>query len=199
MKRIAIFASGTGSNALNLIQHSHNYPNLTISCLIIDTSTSPLPEIIQQKYPHLPVIRVLPDKTLPALERKTHFESRILEILLQYKVEWILLAGYMRLIGPLLLDEYSNRIINIHPSLLPKYPGLNAFERAFADKSSSGITLHLVDQGLDTGPVIKQKSFPFFKEDTLSDFIQRGKQVEWELYPEVLKLLNESTDLLRGE
>lgn len=97
----------------------------------------------------------------------------------------------------LLLDEYSNRIINIHPSLLPKYPGLNAFERAFADKSSSGITLHLVDQGLDTGPVIKQKSFPFFKEDTLSDFIQRGKQVEWELYPEVLKLLNESTDLLR--
>lgn len=199
MKRIAIFASGAGSNALNLIESSYKYPNLSISCLIVDTNSSPLPEIVKVKYPELSVFRILPDKTLALSERKSHFETRILEILLESKVEWILLAGYMRLIGPVILNEYSNRIINIHPSLLPMYPGLKAFERAYADKRSSGITLHFVDHGLDSGPVIMQKRFPFLEEDSLSDFIERGKQVEWELYPEILKLLNESADLLRGE
>ncbi len=199
MKRIAIFASGAGSNALNLIENSLHYSNITISCLIVDTLTSPLPKICQERYPELPVYRILPDKQLPLPERKIQLENEILKILKEYKVEWILLAGYMRLVGSVLLDEYSNRIINIHPSLLPMYPGLNAFERAFADKNHSGITLHLVDHGLDTGPILKQKSFPILEGDTLSDFVQRGKEVEWELYPEILKLLNESADLLRGE
>ena len=199
MKKIAIFASGAGSNALNLIENSLHYSNITISCLIVDTLTSRLPEICQEKYPELPVYRILPEKKLDISERKFQFESKILKTLKGHNVEWILLAGYMRLIGSVLLDEYSNRIINIHPSLLPMYPGLNAFERAFADKSHSGITLHLVDHGLDTGPILKQKSFPILEGDTLSDFVQRGKQVEWELYPEILKLLNESADILRGE
>lgn len=198
MKKLAIFASGAGSNALNLIEKSLSFENLEISCLVVDTETSPLPDIIAKINPALPVYRILPDPSLKGSERKLQFEKKILQKLKYHDVGWILLAGYMRLIGPTLLDHFPNRMINIHPSLLPHYPGLNSFERAYIDGVSSGVTIHLVDSGLDTGPVIVQRSFPRLKDDTLSDFIQRGKSIEWELYPEILKRLNDSADLLPG-
>jgi phosphoribosylglycinamide formyltransferase-1 len=199
MKNIALMASGTGTNALNLIEAAKQYRHLRIACLIVDTMDSPLPEIVRLKYPMLPVHRVLPMGGLKGIERKIEHETRILETLKSHEVNFVLLAGYMRILGPVLLSSFKNRIVNIHPSLLPHYPGVNSYQRAFSDKvNESGVTIHVVDEGVDTGPVIFQEKFPRLESDTLSDFIQRGKDLEWKLYPKVLERLNETATLLPG-
>lgn len=199
MKNIGLMASGAGSNALNLIEAAKSYKNVRVACLIVDTLDSPLPDIVRQKYPMLPVHRILPMGGLKGQERKSEHEKRILETLTTHEVSYVCLAGYMRILGPLLLDTFRNRIVNIHPSLLPLYPGVDSYKRAFDDKvSESGVTIHLVDEGVDTGPVIFQEKFPRLETDSLADFIQRGKEIEWKLYPMVLKKLNESATLLPG-
>ncbi len=199
MKNIALMASGTGTNALNLMAAAKLFPNVRIACLIVDTLDSPLPEIVRQKYPMLPVHRILPMGGLKGQIRKAEHEKRILEALTTHEVNYVLLAGYMRIVGHLLLDTFRNRIVNIHPSLLPLYPGLNSYQRAFEDQvTESGVTIHLVDGGIDTGPVLMQEKFPRLETDTLSDFIQRGKDIEWKIYPKILEKLNESATLLPG-
>lgn len=193
MKNIALFASGTGTNVLNLISRAAEYKNIKIACIIVDTKTSPLPQIIEEKHPQIPVYQVLINEELEKSQRKAEHEARMIELLARHEVKWGLLAGYMRIVGPRLLNFFGmQRLINIHPSLLPKYPGLEAYERAFKDGvTESGITIHLVDSGMDTGPILLQRNFERKKEDTLSDFIQRGKEVEWQLYPEILKQLDQ--------
>lgn len=199
MKNIALMASGTGTNALNLIEAAKTYKNVRVACLIVDTLDSPLPDIVREKYPMLPVHRILPMGGLKGHLRKLDHEKRVLETLTNHEVNFIFLAGYMRILGPLLLDTFRNRIVNIHPSLLPLYPGMDSYKRAFEDKvSESGVTVHIVDEGVDTGPVILQEKFPRLENDTLADFIQRGKEIEWKLYPLVLKKINESAALLPG-
>lgn len=199
MRNIALMASGTGTNALNLIEAARNYPQIRIACLIVDTLESPLPEIVRKKYPMLPVHRILPMGGLKGQARKDEHETRIIETLVNHEVDHILLAGYMRILGPVILGRFKNRIVNIHPSLLPLYPGVDSYQRAFSDQvSESGVTIHLVDEGVDTGPVIFQEKFPRLEGDTVTDFIQRGKDLEWKLYPKVLEKLNESATLLPG-
>lgn len=199
MKNIALLASGTGTNALNLIEEAKAFKNVRVACLIVDTLESPLPDIVREKHPMLPVHRILPMGGLKGQARKLDHEKRVLETLTNHEVNYICLAGYMRILGPLLLDTFRNRIVNIHPSLLPLYPGLDSYKRAFEDRvSESGVTVHIVDEGVDTGPVLFQERFPRLESDTLDDFVQRGKEVEWKLYPLILKRLNESATLLPG-
>ncbi len=199
MRNVALMASGTGTNALNLIEACRKYSQVRIACLIVDTNESPLPEIVRKKFPMLPVHRILPMGGLKGKDRKNEHETRILETLKNHEVGHILLAGYMRILGPLILDTFKNRIVNIHPSLLPLYPGVDSYQRAFADNvRESGVTIHLVDEGVDTGPVILQEKFLRLDSDTVSDFIQRGKDLEWKLYPMILEKLNESATLLPG-
>lgn len=199
MKNIALMASGSGTNALNLLEAAKLHPNVRIACLIVDTLDSPLPDSVREKYPMLPVYRILPMGGLKGQARKSDHEKRILETLTNHEVSFIFLAGYMRILGPLLLDTFRNRIVNIHPSLLPLYPGVESYKRAFEDKvTESGVTIHLVDAGIDTGPIIMQERFQRLENDTLADFIQRGKDLEWKLYPAILKKLNDSATLLPG-
>lgn len=199
MKNIALMASGAGTNALNLIEAAKAYRNLRIACLIVDTAESTLPDVVRKKYPMLPVHRILPMGGLKGKERKDEHETRIVEALANHEVNFILLAGYMRILGPMLLQRYPQRIVNIHPSLLPLYPGVDSYRRAFEDRvSESGVTVHLVDEGVDTGPVLFQEKFSRLDTDTLSDFVQRGKDIEWKLYPKVLEKLNNSATLLPG-
>lgn len=199
MKHIAIFASGAGSNALNLIQVAAGLSGVKISALVVDTETSPLPELIGNKHPAIKILRLLPQNSLKGKERKIEHETRIVNELKKHNVEWVLLAGYMRILGPTLLNAFPQRIVNIHPSLLPLYPGVDSYKRAFEDGvQESGVTIHIVDEGVDTGPVILQEKFPRLPQDTLADFIQRGKEIEWRLYPQILEKLNHSASLLPG-
>lgn len=179
MKAVSIFASGSGSNAINLIESSRFRSDILITCLIVDNPASPLPQIVREKYPFVPVHVVN-----PAGKKKEEFENTIVTLLQEYETQWIFLAGYMRIIGKTILANFPDRIINIHPSLLPLYPGKDSYQRAFEDGvKESGVTIHLVDEDVDTGPILLQDTFTRSENDTLNDFINRGKELEWKLYP----------------
>ncbi len=115
-----------------------------------------------------------------------------MEILKKYRIDFIILAGYMRVLGEKIVLAYDKRIVNLHPAYLPEYQGLHAIERAFSDhqtqgKSQTGVTIHYVDTGLDTGPAILQKHVPIYPDDTLETLEQRIHACEHELYPQALK------------
>ena len=102
-------------------------------------------------------------------------------------VEWVCLAGYMRLLSPAFIDAYRGRVVNIHPSLLPAFPGLHAQRQALAyGVKITGCTVHFVDEGLDTGPIIAQRAVPVLPDDTETTLAARILAQEHELYVEAL-------------
>jgi len=130
---------------------------------------------------------------------KAAFEKKILETLKRQGAEWIVLAGFMRLISPDFLNEYPQRVINIHPALLPAFPGLEAIRQAFEAKAKiTGCTVHLVDEGCDTGPIIAQRSVEVDPADTLESLTQKVHREEHRLYPEVLQWIAEGRLKVEG-
>jgi phosphoribosylglycinamide formyltransferase-1 len=125
---------------------------------------------------------------------KNDFEQAIWEQLDKHDVDFIVLAGYMRLIGPFLLEKYAGRIINIHPSLLPAFPGKDAIAQAVAaGVKVTGVTIHYVDEGMDTGPIIAQRAVEIADGDTEREVAEKIHAVEHAFYPETLeKLFNEN-------
>ena len=122
-------------------------------------------------------------------------EQRLVALLQDADVEWVVLAGWMRMIKAPLLEAFPRRIINIHPSLLPKFPGLEAWKQALvAGATESGCTVHYVDAGMDTGEIIAQRTVPILQSDTAKSLHARIQIAEHALYPEVLARLAASVD-----
>jgi len=130
------------------------------------------------------------------LSRKEH-EELVLAELAKYPIDLLVLAGYMRILSKDFLKSFKAkegffRIVNIHPSMLPAFPGKSAYEDAFAaNVSLSGITIHLVDEEVDHGPILAQESFNRMPDDTLDTFKARGLSIEHALYPRVLAAIAE--------
>ncbi|MFH5810498.1 phosphoribosylglycinamide formyltransferase [Companilactobacillus sp. FL22-1] len=187
--KVAIFASGNGSN-FEAIASSQQLKNagLEIEVLVCD---QPQAQVINraQKYQ----IPVFVNRLSDFPDRKA-YEQAIVENLKPYHLDYILLAGYMRVVTPVLLGAYPNRIINIHPSLLPKFSGLEAIERAFESGDAvTGVTIHYIDEGVDTGPIIKQAKVIRLQNDTEATLEMRIHQTEHQLYRQViLELLNKN-------
>lgn len=182
---IAIFASGTGSNAQELIKVGLKH-KLPLTHLICD---NPKAEILKIS---LPITKQL----IPFSGSKETHEQLILNFLKENNIKKIFLAGYMRLFSKNFIKSFNEYlghakgIINIHPSLLPKYPGLNSYERFYkSDEPFSGVSIHYVDSGMDTGELILQAKLERKKNEKLDDFIQRGKSLEHNIYPEVMLAL----------
>ena len=114
-------------------------------------------------------------------------ERNIVDLLQQERVELVVLAGFMRIVGPQLLAAYPRRVINIHPSLLPKHRGMRAWEQALtAGDSVAGCTVHYVDEGVDTGDIIAQAEVDVLPSDTPESLHARIQEAEHVLYPEVI-------------
>lgn len=182
---MAIFASGNGSNFQVLIDAVRNGDlQAEVSLLVCDR---PGAYVIERAVQEGVSQFVFQPKSY---QDKAEYERKILGFLEGLEVDLIVLAGYMRLIGPTLLQAYEGKIINIHPSLLPAFPGKDAIGQALAaGVSQTGVTVHYVDAGMDTGEIIAQQSvevLPGETRETLQDKIQ---QVEHELYPTVVKML----------
>ncbi|WP_217587880.1 phosphoribosylglycinamide formyltransferase [Lentibacillus saliphilus] len=180
--KAAVFASGTGSNFKAIVES----PSLAcdIALLVCDQPTAPVIDLARQHG--VPVLLVDP-RDYPS---KAAFETVILQKLADDHVDWIFLAGYMRLIGPVLLNEWEGRIINIHPSLLPAFPGKDGIGDAFrAGVTETGVTIHYVDQGVDTGAIIAQEAVQIFPDDTQDTLKKRIQAVEHRLYPKVIHQL----------
>lgn len=187
VKRIAIFASGNGSNFEAIIQSIEN-KKLNVECVgcVVDKENV---YVIERAHNHaIPVFNCLRKNYLSKIE----MEESILVQLKQWEVDTIVLAGYMRIIGPTLLNAYKQNIINIHPSLLPKYRGVDALGQALANKDTLlGITVHYVDEGVDTGRIIKQLEFVVGKDESREEIEKKLHILEHNFYPTVLKELLE--------
>jgi phosphoribosylglycinamide formyltransferase-1 len=120
---------------------------------------------------------------------KAEYEKYIADILKEHDVHLVCLAGYMRLVGSALLDAFAGRMMNIHPALLPAFPGLHGQEQAWRyGVKFSGCTVHLVDEGMDTGPIILQAVVPVYDDDTPDILAARILEQEHRIYPEAVRL-----------
>lgn len=181
--KIAIFASGNGSNAEAIIRAVKNGElEAEVAAVVCD---NPSAKVIERAKTYgVPVVVETPK----AYPDKAAYERKILRYLQEYGVEFIVLAGYMRLIGKTLLDAYEGKIVNIHPSLLPAFPGLDAIGQAFRKKVKiTGVTIHYVDEGIDTGPIIAQEAVVIEESDTLETLEKKIHEVEHALYPKTLQ------------
>lgn len=130
---------------------------------------------------------------------KDDYERAILEILRHSEVDLVCLAGYMRLVGRVILEAYYNRVLNIHPALLPSFPGLRGQEQAWEyGVKFSGCTVHFVDGGMDTGPIIIQAVVPVYDEDTADTLAARILEQEHRIYPEAIRLYAEGRLKIQG-
>lgn len=189
MTKIALFASGSGSNVQAIAEAvSAGAIPADIALIVCD---KPDAYVIKRAESFgIPAFSFVPK----SYESKAAFEAEIVQKLREAGVEWIFLAGYMRLIGPTLLEAYQNRIVNIHPSLLPAFPGKDAIGQAFeAQVKVSGVTVHFVDEGMDTGPIIDQESVRIGDGMTREELQTAIQKVEHDLYPRVI------TELLAGK
>ncbi|MGO3732752.1 MAG: phosphoribosylglycinamide formyltransferase [Vagococcus sp.] len=182
MMRFSIFASGTGSNFEAIVQAvDDGVINGEIACLFCDVADAYVIE--RAKKHHIPYI-LLEKKSK---ETKKKYEKKIVGLLDAYEVTCIILAGYMKILGPTLLQSFPQRIVNIHPSLLPEFPGKQGILDAYqAGVKKTGITIHLVDNGIDTGPIMYQESLPIYPTGTLEELEERVHQLEHSVYPKII-------------
>lgn len=185
MKKIAIFASGTGSNFDALVAAiERGELSASVELLVCDRRSAKVLE--KAKAKGIPTL-LFSGKEYAS---KAEYEAMIVEALHEHQVEWIVLAGYMRLLGETLLNAYPNRIINIHPSLLPAYKGKDAVGQALAaGERVLGVSIHYVDAGMDTGELIAQESINLTGRENKEEVMEMVHHVEHQLYPKTLAKL----------
>lgn len=182
--RLAVLASGNGSNLQAIIDRVHGRDGIEVVAVISDkpgcnalaragragiaTATFPAAEYANREQRDLAMVRHVEDAD----------------------VDLVVLAGYMQLLSPAFVRAFERRIVNVHPALLPAFPGLHAIEQALAaGVDQTGVTVHYVDEGVDTGPVIDQRSVPIELGDTIETLAPRIHAVEHELLPSVIRRL----------
>jgi phosphoribosylglycinamide formyltransferase-1 len=182
--KIAVLVSGSGSNLQVLIDQLHRDTtcDIEISVVISDRPTAyALTRARQAGIPtHVVRLRDFPDRNA--------FDAEISRVIDDYEAELIVLAGFMKVLQPKFVQKYRNCIINIHPSLLPAFPGARPLPDALAyGVKVSGTTVHFVDEGLDTGPIIAQVSVPVYDNDNEESLHARIQIEEHQIYPKVVK------------
>lgn len=180
--RIAVLASGNGSN-FEVIAQAVKDKEIPAELILLFSDHHDAYVLERGKKFGVPCESF----ELKEFSDKKSYEAALLALLKKYDVELVVLAGYMRIIGKDLLAEFPNRIVNIHPALLPNFPGLHGIKDAFeAGVKETGVTIHYVDSGVDTGPIIAQGKVQVSENDSLSDLETKIHQVEHQLYPQVL-------------
>ncbi|WP_207694240.1 phosphoribosylglycinamide formyltransferase [Enterococcus sp. DIV0212c] len=183
--KLAVFASGNGSNFQAIADAvAKGMIDAEITLLFCDNKDAYV--VKRARSMLIPVISFSPKD----FESKAMYEAEILHLLEEEQIDLVVLAGYMRIIGSTLLEVFSNRMINIHPSLLPHFPGLHGIRDAFyANVPETGVTIHYVDDGVDTGPIIAQEKVKIEAIDTLDSLEEKIHNVEHKLYPKILAKL----------
>ncbi len=192
--KLGVLASGRGSNLQAIIDacESGDIP-AEVMVVISDNADSMALEI--GKRHAIEVIYVEP----PAKGKKEEYELEIVEHLKRHGVQLVCLAGYMRMLSNTLLDAFQDKIINIHPSLLPAFKGLDAQGQAFDyGVRYAGCTVHFVELGMDSGSIILQSVVPVYQKDSKEELAQRILEQEHIIYPRAIKLFAEGRLQLEG-
>jgi phosphoribosylglycinamide formyltransferase-1 len=193
---VAIIGSGKGSNAQAIIDAiAAGRLNARVVCVLSDVQDAFILERARRHGIPAEFISAAPFKT--KLEGEA--ERRYIAALRRYGTEAIALAGFMRIVKPGLLRAFPNRILNIHPALLPAFPGMESWRQALDYGAKvTGCTVHFVDAGTDTGPIILQKTVPVLEDDTPATLHARIQEQEHVAFPEALQLLADGRVRVEG-
>lgn len=185
MKRLAVFVSGNGTNMENILRSIRERKIKAQAALVLSDNPEALALKRAQEYP---VECVVVERQ--KFSSKEAFEAEIRQHLKRKKIDYVILAGFMRILSPSFVVAYHGRILNLHPSLLPKFPGAHAIREAWEAKEKvTGVTVHFVDEGVDTGPVILQREVKVESGETLESLENKIHAVEYELYPTAINLV----------
>ena len=177
-KNTCIFISGKGSNLKNLILRSRD-SNFPIKIKLIVSNNKCAKGILYAKMNAIPYLIINTNMK--------NFENNLIQILINKKISLICLAGYMKIISKNFIRRFNKKIINIHPSLLPKFRGLNTFSRVLKNKEiKTGCTVHYVNDKLDSGKIIAKRSFYVENEDTEQSLKNKTQKLEYMLFPEAI-------------
>jgi phosphoribosylglycinamide formyltransferase-1 len=178
-KNIAVFISGRGSNLKSLINYSKKKNSLIKIMLVISNNTNAKGLKIANNFK----IKNYAIK----FKNRSIFEKQSLKLMKKYNIDMICLAGFMKIVSGNFIKKFANPILNIHPSLLPKYKGLNTHLRAIKNKDKfSGASVHKVTQKLDSGKIILQKKIKILKKDTVKSLEKKVLKIEHEIYPKAI-------------
>ena len=183
--RVAILASGNGSNFQSIIDAASRdeLPNCNIILLIANKKDA---YAIERAKKHKINYKIIESYN----KKREEFDQEVLDVLRENNIEIIVLAGFMRILSKAFIEEYKNKIINIHPSLLPSFPGAHAHRDAIrAGAKESGCTVHIVDEGVDTGPIIMQQSVTVDANDDEDTLASKILPLEHYIFPKALHLL----------
>jgi phosphoribosylglycinamide formyltransferase-1 len=194
MKKIAVLISGGGTNLQSIIDSvGSGHINVEIALVLSNKEgVFGLERAAKSKIP----TAVVKHGEFPDRES---FEARLIEVIDGYGADLVVLAGFMRVLTPHFVNHYHHRIMNIHPALLPSFPGTHAQKQALDyGVRFSGCSTHFVDEGTDTGPIILQTVVPILPDDTEKDLSARILAEEHRIYPESLRLWSEGRLLIEG-
>ncbi|MGE5444355.1 MAG: phosphoribosylglycinamide formyltransferase [Ignavibacteriales bacterium] len=182
--RLAVFVSGSGTNLQAIIDAK--IQNVEIALVL---SNNPGAYALERAKKHGIPVEIVDHRDYSLREE---FEREILMRLVPYNIDLIALAGFMRILSPFFIISYKNRIINLHPALLPSFPGTHAAKQALDyGVKFTGCTVHFVDEGVDTGPIILQAVVPIYDTDTEDSLLERIHKEEYRIYPEAIRVFAE--------
>jgi phosphoribosylglycinamide formyltransferase-1 len=187
IKKLAVLVSGNGSNLQSIID-SINIGEINANISLVISNIETAYALIRAKRENLNSA-FLNHKNFSSRES---FDQALSELLIKHEVDLIVLAGFMRILSNSFIEKFNKKIINIHPSLLPKYPGLKTHEKVMNNNDKyHGVTIHLVDEGLDSGPIIAQARFVATKYKDIDGLITKVHSIEHKLYPMIIKMIVE--------
>lgn len=182
MAKILVLISGNGSNLQAILDHCHQQNEMEVVAVIANKT-----DAYGLTRAHQAGIDALVIESQSYRQRE-HFERQLMTQIDLYNPDLIVLAGFMRILTPEFVNRYSGKILNIHPSLLPKYPGLHTHQKAIqSGDREHGASIHFVTEALDGGPLILQVKVPILTEDNVQSLSQRVQSVEHQIYPQVIE------------
>ena len=191
---IAVFASGRGSN-FSAIARAHKKAKFKANLTLLVSDNLKAGAIAKAKRAGVKVALVKRED----FASKKDFEAAIIEHLEENKIDLIVMAGFMRMLSPEFVNRYKNRIINIHPALLPSFKGSHGIKDAFDyGVKATGVTVHFVDDKMDHGPIILQKEVRIEEADTLETLEEKIHKIEHKIYPQAIKLFAEGKLSIEG-
>lgn len=194
MINLGVLVSGNGTN-LQAIIDAVEAKRLSATVKVVISNKADAKAIERAKKHHIPTF-IIQESRFPS---KEDCDAHLVEILKANSIDLVILAGFMRLLTPVFIRAFPMRIINIHPALLPSFPGLNVQKKALAyGVKFSGCTVHFVDEGLDTGPIIIQAVVPVHNNDTEATLAKRILKEEHRIYPQAIQFFAEGRIEIKG-
>jgi phosphoribosylglycinamide formyltransferase-1 len=196
--RVAVLASGRGSNLQSVID-AIEAGTVQSKIVAVISNKKEAPALERARRQGLPAIFVDPKPYAGRPDSREAYDRELLDVLRQHDVELVLLAGYMKIVTTVLVEAFANRMMNIHPSLLPSFPGLDVQKKAIEwGCKLAGCTVHFVTEGVDEGPIILQAAVPIFDDDTPDTLSARILEQEHKIYPRAVQLFAEGRLRIEG-